>query len=838
MNRQPVFVRFRIAILLSTFCGGFAVCAVRPVRAEVPSGADTEVSAEAFDYFTNNWNVIGLKDYLRGSRMTPENRLMLAGDRTIQFRIGPDQSPLTREHPKRLLHDWMPIVIVPANCDGVAYEFTLWATPLPDVRDWQKAFDSPTEGENFLNWIRVRATNVSAMTKAAQVTIDEMRPVAAAPTENPPADDSASLPSYAWSWELKPGESAEAVAQYTFEPIEPAARYEHESAGTWLDRCVSFWQGLLEHCAEIDVPCRKATAALRAAHVCQMIANDHGEVHGGEGFYDEFYIRDGAYQVQELEEAGLFEAAAKAVELYLGRQRPDGRFESQENQFDANGQAVWTLWQYYLMTRDQQFLTRVYPQMLRAAEWTMQTRRTTSAPFAGLLPTAPADGEYLWEAQHHIVGYDLWNLRGMLCTLAAARTLAKSEDVMKLESESAAYRRDIDAAWQATGLAHFPPSWEGAGTHWGNTETLWPTELFARDDARVAALSDFVRHQFAGGFIEGTIQWKGGGNVQAIHPYMGAYTTMTDLVRGRHEQVVKDFYWYLLHSTAAHAFPEGIYYQRRFAWGDTIPHVTGACNYAVMLRHMLVHETDEELWLLPAVPDGWLAAGQEIRVDRLPTHFGEVSLRVRGTEEGVQIEFSPPRRNPPQRIALYLPASRPVVGELPDVQLRTRSAQSQQWDFDKVVKLYESTCDWTKPNVVSLSTGKPVQCSYALPGCGPELANDGCSRDTDSYWATDVVKQPAPAWWQVDLEQPAEIGRVVVVGYFGDQRHYGFTVETSTEGVTWDVVADWRGNMKPATEAGYECRFDPRQARYVRVTQYENSANSGRHLVEVQVYAK
>lgn len=838
MNRQPMFFRFRTAILLSTLCGGYAAFSVEPARADDPTGAIAQASVEAFDYFTNNWNVIGLKDYLRGSRITPENGLMLAGDRTIQVRIGSDQAPLTREHPKRLLHDWMPIVIVRAERDGVAYEFTFWATPLPDARDWQQAFDWPSDGENFLDWIRVRAVNTGAATKTASVAIGETPTPAAAQTQNAQAGAPESLPSYAWSWELKPGESVEAVAQYTFEPVGSATRFEQESADTWLSRCESFWQGLLEQRVRIEVPCDKATAALRAAHVCQMIANDHGEVHGGEGFYDEFYIRDGAYQVLELEEAGLADAAAKAVELYLVRQREDGRFESQENQFDANGQAVWTLWQHYLMTRDLQFLARVYPQMRRAAEWTMQTRRTTSAPFAGLLPTAPADGEYLWESQHHIVGYDLWNLRGMLCTLAAARVLGNQEDVAKWESESAAYRRDIDAAWSATRLAHFPPSWEGDGTHWGNTETLWPTELFARDDTRVAALSDFVRQQFAGGYIEGTIQWKGGGAVQAIHPYMGAYTTMSDLVRGRHEQVVEDFYWYLLHSTAAHAFPEGIYYQRRFAWGDTIPHVTGACNYAVMLRHMLVHETDDELWLLPAVPDGWLEAGQEIRIARLPTHFGEMSLRVRGTVEGVQVEFSPPRRNPPQRVALYLPANRPVVGELPGVQLRTRSQQSKRWDFASVVAQYQSTYDWTKPNVVSLSTGKPATCSHALPGFAAELANDGRSCDVDGYWATDVAKQPGPAWWQVDLEQPVEIGRVVVVGYYGDKRSYGFTVETSADGVAWNMAADRRGNTQPAAEAGYECCFEPRQARYVRVTQFENSANSGRHLVEVQVYAK
>ena len=105
--------------------------------------------------------------------------------------------------------------------------------------------------------------------------------------------------------------------------------------------------------------------------------------------------------------------------------------------------------------------------------------------------------------------------------------------------ETVAYRADIDAAWKKTGLPHFPPSWEKDGTHWGNTETLWPTEIFQRSDPRVAALSQHVRQDFAGGFIEGTIQWKGRGNVEAIHPYMGAYTTMTDLVRGQHEQVVE-----------------------------------------------------------------------------------------------------------------------------------------------------------------------------------------------------------------------------------------------------------------------------------------------------------
>jgi hypothetical protein len=142
---------------------------------------------------------------------------------------------------------------------------------------------------------------------------------------------------------------------------------------------VSFWHELIDGGATIRVPCSKSTEALRAAHVCQLIANDHGELQGGEGFYDEFYIRDGGYQIMELEEAGLWDAAAKAVEFYLKSQRPDGRFETQTKQFDANGQALWVLWQYYKITGDRAWLKAAYPQMRRAVDWMMKARREAPA---------------------------------------------------------------------------------------------------------------------------------------------------------------------------------------------------------------------------------------------------------------------------------------------------------------------------------------------------------------------------------------------------------------------------------------------------------------------------
>jgi hypothetical protein len=457
-----------------------------------------------------------------------------------------------------------------------------------------------------------------------------------------------------------------------------------------------------------------------------LIANDHGELHGGEGFYDEFYIRDGGYQIMELEEAGLCDVAKKAIEVYLRHQRSDGRFESQAKQFDANGQAIWVLWQYHKITGDRAWLERAYPSMRRAVDWIAKARREAPAdsPFAGLLPVAPADGEFLWDGKHHIVGYDLWNLRGVLCTADAAQTLGRADEARALREEANLYRAAIDAACRRVGAAYFPPSWEKNGTSWGNTETLWPTAIFPADDPRVGATIHHARHEHGGGFIEGTIQWLGGS--PAIHPYMSAYTTMASLRRGEHEPVVEDFYWYLLHSTAAHAFPEGIFQARRFAWSNTIPHVTGASNYALMLRHLLIDERGDELHLLAAVPDGWLGDGQTISVERAPTHFGELSLKVQGAADGVRVDLQPPARERPARIVLYLPKARPLLNAASGMEVVIRNDQAKRWDFPTVVNQYRAVAgSGTKaiPDLIPFPLSAAPNAERCVPLALNEVAN-------------------------------------------------------------------------------------------------------------------
>lgn len=462
-------------MIIDSLASGLARCLGLALSACVSSSIclGAGVGPTPFEYFRNNWTVVGLKDYERGTRLTPDNQLLFAGKDRVSILIGDSLVPVDRRQVKTLEEGWLPVVLFFAVEAGVRYDFSVWASPLPSVPDWAEAYNGPAAGEDFLTWVAIKASNKNSGRARARVRLrrwtgeDAYAKVAEAPPEKgqaprpqPPLDRD-------FTWTLEPGESREGAVNFQFFPTDGPPRFLKEDPAVWRRRTVDYWKNLMSRGARFSVPCSKATQALLAAHVCQLIALDHGEVHGGEGFYDTFYIRDGAYQVMELEESGFMDIARRALDSYLARQRPDGRFESQEGQFDANGQAVWTLWQYFKITGDRQWLEGVYPKMRRAVDWTIEARRQTRSDpvFPGLLPAAVADGEYLWDGKEHIVGYDLWNLRALVCAADAARDLSRPQEAKDLVREIDDYRRAIDACWKKTGLPYLPPP----GRSWGPT---------------------------------------------------------------------------------------------------------------------------------------------------------------------------------------------------------------------------------------------------------------------------------------------------------------------------------------------------------------------------------
>ena len=103
------------------------------------------------------------------------------------------------------------------------------------------------------------------------------------------------------------------------------------------------------------------------------------------------------------------------------------------------------------------------------------------------------------------------------------------------------------------------------------------------------------------------------------------------------------------------------------------PNSAASAHVLSMLRYMLVQDWDldddgkpETLRLAFATPQRWLEDGKTIKVERAPTAFGPVSVKLesRLAEGKVLAEVDLPERNPPRKALLRarLPEGWEVVG--------------------------------------------------------------------------------------------------------------------------------------------------------------------------------
>ncbi len=85
-----------------------------------------------------------------------------------------------------------------------------------------------------------------------------------------------------------------------------------------------------------------------------------------------------------------------------------------------------------------------------------------------------------------------------------------------------------------------------------------------------------------------------------------------------------------------------------------------------------------------------------------------------------------------------------------------------------------------------------------------------------------------------DVGLVSTVNTVAIAWLKGDQRKASFTVETSTDGKSWDAVLS--GESSGATNDFESYTFSPVSARYVRIVGHGNSVNQWNTIVETEVY--
>lgn len=466
-----------------------------------------------------------------------------------------------------------------------------------------------------------------------------------------------------YSMLLAPGESRTLDFKIPLLPVTPDApeyaAMEKADLDSAHQQTVAFWKEKLAQGMKIELPEKKVTDTFNASLVyCLMALNsvDGQAVQTVNAFqYHRFYLRDSADFARMYDATGYSDIAAQVLAFFPGRQQSDGNILSQPGQYDGWGEALWSFGEHYRRTHDQAFAQQVFPTIVRAVDWLEKARRADSLH---IMPVSDVkDNEYV---AAHLTGYNFLALGGLQSAIEIARATGHEQEAKRFQADYEDYRATffklLDQATTQDG-GYIPPALNGGswkGTDWGNLLAVTPVPVLDPRDSRVTATLKRVQSRYQEGIATYTEPDDG----QYLHHYLTIKNTLTELIRGEQNQVMREFYAELLHTSSTHG---GFEYAIR-PWGmrdfqgNLAPHGWFSADYRNLLRNMMLREEDSDLHLLSALSPEWIGAGKTIRVSDAPSVFGNLDFSLEmPSETSATLQLKAHFTQQPRKVILHLP---------------------------------------------------------------------------------------------------------------------------------------------------------------------------------------
>ncbi|MFD0893758.1 hypothetical protein KBB96_10070 [Luteolibacter ambystomatis] len=342
--------------------------------------------------------------------------------------------------------------------------------------------------------------------------------------------------------------------------------------------------------------------------------------------YRRFWFRDACLMLHALLAIHDEDRAERIIRQFPQRQTFGGYFESQEGEWDSNGQVLWILARHAAMTK-RSLSPELNAAARKAVAWLDRKRLSPdhTSGAGGLLPAGfsaehlgPNDFYYwddywavggLWEIGRY------WEHSGDRRMAETARTLSKAfRDGIERSLASIPRERTLGAIPAAPGRRM------DAGAI-GSMVADYPLQLYPAGEPRLAKTLEFLL----------TCCFHGGGFFQEmIHSGINAYLTLDlaqTLLRAgdpRHAALIR--------SVAALASPTG-------QWPEAIhPRTLGGCmgdgqhgwaaaEWIMMMRNCFIREDDHLVIVGSGILPEWLD-GSEIGFGPTLTAWGEVTVRL------------------------------------------------------------------------------------------------------------------------------------------------------------------------------------------------------------------
>jgi F5/8 type C domain len=445
------------------------------------------------------------------------------------------------------------------------------------------------------------------------------------------------------------------------------------------DAMVELWKKMLGT-VEWQVP-TSAQDAFNCWRTCAghiLINRDGPAIQPGPRRYTRSWVRDCVIMGAALSKVGLPDPLRIFIEWYASFQRDDGFVPCVVDrdgidwlvEHDSHGQFVWGIREVYRTEQDDDFLHKLLPHAIKAAEYLLEIRAQRMTEFYrsdeqvsryGLLPESASHEGYL---AHPVHSYwdDFWGIRGLQACADLCAWAGKHEKAKQWRDEAELFETDvmrsIDHVIADKNLHYIPGSVEWAD--FDPTATSNAIAMLDFADALPRNPLEKMLETYLDGFHRkhsGEIPWN---NYTAYEiRIIGAFLR---LEKRKDAQDLLEFFLSDRRPCAWNQWPE-------ISWRDPrspghlgdVPHTWIAAEYIIALTSMVASERDatSALVLASGLPWKWIAEESGFSVRNLPTQYGILNLKLFATsEESLFVKIDGTIQIPPGGLVLQPPCPR------------------------------------------------------------------------------------------------------------------------------------------------------------------------------------
>jgi hypothetical protein len=433
------------------------------------------------------------------------------------------------------------------------------------------------------------------------------------------------------------------------------------------------WNDFFAHAAPIEVPDRVLTdlylSRLATRAILDVPLGDQYCYNTcSPFFYFDHAYRDQAYVIYALDLAGMHDRAERLLRVYCRDVKdvpkgpiafdgkpvqlgmlPSGLWNTRPGQWDTQGENIWALVQHYKLSGDREWLEKTaYPYIHRGATWLVNSRhkhmnevKDPNDPRYGLLEPGAMEVMEVGKGMHmyYLSGFGILGLRE---AADAAAALGRVDDARRFAAEALdlkkSLHRSFTQTFKRTGLYEghlwFGVEPEGVGMYgfWAHNCLLWPCRALDPRDPMLEGT--WRRMENMSNLWGGGMHSEGEGG---FWPYIGVDRAVSHILRHEPERALDYFCAYT--DTAGGTLSWGEGYSNRLAGGDQ-PHFWADGQWLNLYRQLFAFEDGSSLWLTPALFRRWHEGNQPVSVSRLPTHFGDLDLRIEPRPDGSAVRYT------------------------------------------------------------------------------------------------------------------------------------------------------------------------------------------------------